>query len=93
MPREWTRLERASEEAARALDHWARRAREAEKEVDRLRRLLEEVAGDAIPGPQDQLETIRRLEAENEALRSRMLQARKRVATLMQRLAALEVEQ
>jgi hypothetical protein len=34
---------------------------------------------------------MKRLKAENVALRSRMLQTRKRVAALMQRLAALEV--
>jgi chromosome segregation ATPase len=91
MPREWVRLERATEEATSALGQWTRRAREAEDEVERLRQSLEEVAA-ASPGPDDLAETIRRLKAENAALRSRMLQARKRVAGLMQRLAALEVE-
>lgn len=88
---EWLRLERSAEEAALAIGRWTRRAREAEDEVERLRRALEDVAGEK-PGTDDLAEALKRLKAENAALRSRMVQARKRVAGLMQRLSALEVE-
>jgi hypothetical protein len=40
----------------------------------------------------DLREEVRRLRAENTALQSRMLQARKRVAALMKRLSALGIE-
>ena len=106
LPAEWLRLERAAEEAALALGRWTRRGREAEDEVERLRAALEDLAGNrpadvpstsrtleplASPDP-ELMQEIRRLKAENAALRSRMLQARKRLSGLMQRLAALELE-
>jgi hypothetical protein len=92
LPAEWSRLERSAEETALLLRRWVRRAREAEEEVERLRGSLEEVAG---PGPdsEDLLHEVRRLRAENAALHSRMLQARKRLSGLMQRLAALEIDE
>jgi predicted RNase H-like nuclease (RuvC/YqgF family) len=90
-PPEWARIEQAAEEAATLLSRWIRRAREAEDEVERLRESLEEFAAERS-GPEDLDQEIRRLRAENAALRSRMLQARKRVGGLMQRLSALDVE-
>lgn len=90
LPAEWGRLERAVEDAAVSLGRWTRQATESEEEVARLRRSLEELAGGA--GPDDIAQEVVRLRAENAALKSRMLQARKRIAGLMQRLAALEVE-
>jgi predicted RNase H-like nuclease (RuvC/YqgF family) len=91
LPQEWDRLARAAEDLSLSAAQWARRARDAEEEVERLRRSLEEVAGDREGDP-DVRQDLRRLKAENAALHSRMLQARKRVAGLMQRLAALEIE-
>jgi predicted RNase H-like nuclease (RuvC/YqgF family) len=91
LPQEWDRLTRAAEELTVSAAQWARRARDAEEEVERLRRSLEDVAGDR-DGENDVRQDLRRLKAENAALHSRMLQARKRVAGLMQRLAALEIE-
>jgi hypothetical protein len=89
-PPEWQRLERSAEEASSLLRQWIGRAREAEEEVERLRLSLEEVAERSTS--EDAAQQLRRLKAENAALHSRMLQARNRVAGLMQRLAALEVE-
>lgn len=91
LPDHWGRLERAAEDAALALAVWRRRAVEAEEEVLRLRRVLEGVASDRT-GPKDVDEEVRRLRAENAALQSRMLEARKRVAALMRRLLSLGVE-
>lgn len=79
------------EEAAVAVALWRRRAVEAEEEVARLRRVLEEVAAGA-GASEDAQEELRRLRAENAALRSRMQDARKRVGSLMSRLLALGVE-
>lgn len=91
LPPEWRRLERSAEEAGALLARWVARAREAEEEVQRLRQALEELAG-REPQAEGSGDEVRRLKAENAALHSRMLQARKRVASLMQRLAALEIE-
>lgn len=90
LPSEWQRLERAVEDAAVALERWSRRAKETEEEVDRLRRSLEEISSRS--GATDLAHEVERLRAENAALRSRMLQARKRISGLMQRLASLEIE-
>jgi predicted nucleic acid-binding Zn-ribbon protein len=90
--RSWPRLERASREAASALTAWRRRALEAEDEVARLRRSLEELASGTDEGASDHREELRRLRAENTALHSRMQQARKRVAGLMKRLMTLGIE-
>lgn len=89
---EWARLERSAEDVSRALTRWSGRAREAEEEVDRLRRELEELAQERTGGGGDLAQEMKRLKAENAALRSRMQQTRKRIAALMQRLAALEVD-
>lgn len=91
LPSHWERLERAAEDAALAVAVWRRRAQEAEEEVLRLRRVLEGVASDRTR-PRDLEEEVRRLRAENAALQSRMLEARKRVAALMRRLISLGVE-
>lgn len=91
LPTDWVRLERAAEEAAVALGRWTRRARESEEEVERLRQSLEDLAAEGAK-PDDLEEEVKRLQAENAALKSRMTQARKRITGLMQRLAALEVE-
>lgn len=93
LPPQWGRLERVAQEAAAALSAWRRRALEAEEEVVRLRRSLEELATarSAQPIP-DLRDEVRRLRAENAALHSRMIQARKRVAALMKRLVTLGIE-
>ncbi|MDR0786658.1 MAG: hypothetical protein LBG44_02210 [Gemmatimonadota bacterium] len=88
-PPEWARIERATEEASAVLGRWVQRARGAEEEVERLRRALDEL-GQGHTAPSDETSReIRRLKAENAALRARMTQARKRVTGLMQRLASL----
>lgn len=90
LPREWERLERVAEAAAAEVVFWRRRTVEAEEEVGRLRRALEEVAVRQEAG--DERREVVRLRAENTALQSRMLQARKRVGALLKRLAALEID-
>ena len=90
-PSQWERLERTVEDAVVAVTIWKRRALDAETEVLRLRRALEAVASHRGE-LQDPGEELRRLRAENVALQSRMLEARKRVASLMRRLIALGVE-
>lgn len=92
LPRGWERLEQVAEAAASEVVFWRRRTAEAEEEIGRLRRALEELAktgGEAAGGDQQE---ILRLQAENAALQSRMLQARKRVSALLKRLAVLEVD-
>jgi len=94
-PREiafWERAERLAHEAAAALTFWRRRAREAEDEVLRLRMALEEHASGRMEAGGDMRDEVRRLRAENAALQSRMLQARKRLAVLMKRLVALGID-
>lgn len=91
LPPEWKQLERSAEEAGILLGRWVARAREAEEEAQRLRSALEELA-DAGPVFEDGAGEVKRLKAENAALRSRMIQARKKVTALMQKLAALETD-
>jgi predicted nucleic acid-binding Zn-ribbon protein len=91
-PAEWARLDRATHEAVSLLGRLVQRAREAEAEVERLRQSLEALAGERSASSGDTVQEVRRLRAENAALHSRMLQARKRISALMQRLAALDVE-
>ena len=86
----WERLERAARAAATALEAWRRRAREAEAEVARLRRELEDLT---TLGPLPSAEAgdeLRRLRAENAVLSSRTAEARKRITGLLARLAVLE---
>lgn len=91
LPRAWARLERLAEEAALSIAYWKRRSQEAEDEIVRLRRSLEGLAsGSEAPGGAE--EELRRLRAENAALRSRMQQARTRVKTLLKRLVTLGME-
>ncbi|CAN5697425.1 hypothetical protein BH23GEM7_BH23GEM7_26170 [soil metagenome] len=95
LPASWGRLERAAREAATGLAAWRRRALETEEEASRLRRALEELASHGADRPAgapagEVAEELRRLRAENLALRTRMAQARRRVASLLKRMAALE---
>lgn len=92
LPRQWERLERVVEDGAVTVGFWRRRALEAEGEVVRLRRALEDFAetGTAVPG--DLREEVRRLRAENAALQSRIAEARGRVQSVLKRLVALGVE-
>ena len=91
LPASWSRLERVAQEAAVALSYWKRRSQEAEEEVTLLRRSLEGLASgrEAAGGAEEE---VRRLRAENAALRSRMKQARTRVSSLLKRLAAIGLE-
>ena len=91
LPREWERLERVADAAAAEVVFWRRRTLEAEEEVARLRSALEQLAGNREESGGEQREIVR-LRAENTALQSRMLQARKRVSGLLKRLAALELD-
>lgn len=84
----WARLERAAEDAAVIVASWRRRATEAEDEVVRLRRSLEEV-GSAEPSGDDLRQELRRLRAQNAALQSRVTQARKRISALLKRMDTL----
>ncbi len=98
LPASWDRLERAAREAAAGLAAWRRRALDAEEEVARLRRALEELASHGrnhsmISPAGEAAEELRRLRAENLALRTRMAQARRRVASLLKRIAALETRE
>ncbi len=91
VPEDWTRLEQLAEATADSLSRWVSRAREAEAEVERLRHSLEALSNDQA-GSGDLAQELRRLRTENAALSTRMLEARQRVAGLMQRLAALEAD-
>lgn len=92
LPPAWERLERLAFRTADALLHWRRRALEAEAEVARLRGVLESVAREAgAPAPRKEAsDEVRRLRAENALLLSRAAEARRRVASLLGRLAVLE---
>lgn len=92
LPPEWERLERVAEAAAGEVVFWRRRIAEAEEEVARLRRTLEELAEARERDVDGDREEVIRLRAENTALESRMLQARKRIGALLKRLAALELD-
>jgi hypothetical protein len=91
LPREWERLERVAEAAASEVVFWRRRTAEAEEEVTRLRQSLEELALTRQESGDERREIVR-LRAENSALQSRMLQARKRIGGLLKRLSALEID-
>ncbi len=86
---ELERLERVADDATAALEFWHRRATEAEAEMLKLRRALEDFAS-GVAGPDRPSDELRRLRAENTALRSRMQQARRRVNALLMRLGTLE---
>lgn len=92
IPGPWARLERAAQDASVVVASWKRRALEAEEEVARLRRSLEELA-EADTSSEDEREEIRRLKAENAALHSRLLQARKRVVAVLKRMDTLGLKQ
>lgn len=81
-PPGWERLDAAAELALLALESWQARVREAEAEVVQLRDALE-AAIDAGPVEADAREQMRRLRAENAALRSRMSQAQRRISALL----------
>jgi hypothetical protein len=83
----WERLELAARSAASSVADWRSRAREAEAEVDRLRRELEAVGAAT---PDDAGGELRRLRAENALLSSRTDEARQRIQALLARLAMLE---
>jgi hypothetical protein len=91
LPREWERLERVAEAAASEVVFWRRRTVEAEEEVARLRQALEELALSRQDTGDERREVVR-LRAQNTALQSRMLQARKRIGALLKRLSALEID-
>jgi predicted nuclease with TOPRIM domain len=88
LPAGWERLERAAQDASVAVAGWTRRAAEAEDEVARLQRSLEQLAAGGEAGD-DVREELRRLRAENALLRSRVAQARKRIGALLKRMDTL----
>lgn len=88
----WARLERAAEDAAVVVASWRRRAMEAEEELARLRRSLDEVASAPDTGD-DMRDELRRLRAQNAVLQSRMTQARKRIGALLKRMDTLGPDQ
>jgi predicted nuclease with TOPRIM domain len=88
LPASLGRLERAARDAAVVVASWKRRALEAEDEVTRLRHTLEELASGGGMSD-DAKEEVRRLRAENSALQSRVVQARKRAVALLKRLDTL----
>ena len=84
------RLERRVGEAVAALTLWRNRARAAEQEAARLRAVLDELAGtEFAPEPAAELKKLR---AENAALKSRLTQAHRRVGLLLDWLGALEAK-
>lgn len=90
LPQEWERAERVAREVGAALTSWRSRALEAEAEVARLRRALDELAADPGEGGAGTAGQVKRLRAENAALRSRMGEAHERVRGLLARLGTLE---
>jgi hypothetical protein len=88
-PPGWDRLERAAEAALATLETWCGRALEAEAEVARLRGALEEAVADAPASGTDARDQLRRLRAENAALRSRMGQAHRRISAMLEWTDAL----
>lgn len=91
LPQSWERLERAAGAAARVISTWKRRAVAAEAEVVRLRGALEDLA-EANAASGDDREEVRRLRAENAALRSRIGEARTRIGAVLKRLASLGLD-
>ncbi|CAN5861832.1 hypothetical protein BH23GEM5_BH23GEM5_08940 [soil metagenome] len=90
LPAGWERLADATDEIVASLAHWRRRALDAEAEVTRLRQAMNDMLlapADGEIGPVDEL---KRLRAENALYLSRIVEARKRVSTLLTRVAALE---
>jgi hypothetical protein len=85
LPEGWERLERAVDEAVAAIEVWRARALEAEAEVVALRGALESAVGEppAPADPKDARDQLRRLRAENAALRSRISQAHRRISGLL----------
>jgi hypothetical protein len=83
LPQAWDRLEAAARQAVLSLEAWRRRACDAEDEVVRLRQALEEAASEPV-APKDARVQLRRLRAENAALRSRLGQAQRRVGALLE---------
>jgi phosphoglycolate phosphatase-like HAD superfamily hydrolase len=95
LPPAWERLEHGADEAIAALEAWRARAEQAEAEVTRLRGALEnairDIAAD-VPDPREARDQLRRLRAENAALRSRIAQANRRLRVMLDWTDALEPE-
>jgi FtsZ-binding cell division protein ZapB len=89
LPPAWARLEAAVEESVATIELYRRRAEEAEREVTRLREALESSLAEPF-APGDAARRMRRLQAENTALRSRMAQAQRRIEGLLRWTDALE---
>lgn len=87
----WSRLERAAEDAAVVVASWRRRAMEAEEELARLRRTLDEMASSAEGDETG--DELRRLRAQNAVLHSRVTQARNRIGALLKRMDTLGADQ
>ena len=92
LPPGWERLGDAVDETLGALAQWRRRALDAEGEVARLREAMNDLLKGSADGDGASVEEVQRLRAENALYLSRIMEARKRVSALLERVAALEEE-
>ena len=90
LPRGWERLGSATDEIVAALARWRRRALDAEAEVVRLRQAMSDMLAGTPESDEAPVDELQRLRAENALYLSRIVEARKRVSTLLERVAALE---
>lgn len=91
LPPEWARLERAAEAAAAALAERERQQRAAQATIDELTATIDRLRAERESSA-DAISEMEKLREDNGALRRRMVQARKRISGLMQRLSALNIE-
>lgn len=90
LPAGWERLAEATEQTLASLAQWRRRALDAEGEVARLRQAMNDMLLAPTEGDVAPVDELKRLRAENALYLSRIVEARKRVSTLLERVAALE---
>lgn len=91
LPPEWSRLERAAEAAAAALAERERQHRAAQATIEELTATIDRLRVERESSG-DILSELEKLREDNGMLRRRMVQARKRITGLMQRLSALNIE-
>lgn len=91
LPPEWAKLERVAEAAAAALVERDRQQRAAQATISELTATIDRLRAERSSSAEVTSE-LEKLREDNSALRRRMVQARKRITGLMQRLSALNIE-
>lgn len=91
VPPEWERLELSVRRLLHDYEGWRKRARDAEKRIEELESALERVSSGSLD-PVALGDRVKRLEAENTALRNRIDAATKHLRRTFARIQFVEEE-